>query len=53
MRNYFVVIYLVFNLLISNHVEAKLEEVTETNWERLLSTNEWIVKFHAPWCPVI
>lgn len=31
--------------------QSKLAEVTETNWERLLSADEWMVEFYAPWCP--
>lgn len=32
-------------------VSAKPTVVTEKNWERLLSTSEWMVEFYAPWCP--
>lgn len=30
---------------------AKPATVTEANWERLLSSDEWMVEFYAPWCP--
>lgn len=30
---------------------ANLVKVTESNWERHLSSNEWMIKFYAPWCP--
>lgn len=40
-----------FALFASIRVNAKLFEVTENNWERLLSKNEWMVEFYAPWCP--
>ena len=26
--------------------DAKLVEVTEANWERLLSTNEWMIELY-------
>lgn len=44
---------LVFVLLVSlvGLISTKPAEVTEKNWERLLSTNEWMVEFYAPWCP--
>lgn len=40
-----------FALLANAGVNAKLFEVTENNWERLLSKDEWLVEFYAPWCP--
>ncbi|RNA18761.1 thioredoxin-related transmembrane 1 isoform X2 [Brachionus plicatilis] len=30
---------------------AKLIEINEENWEHLLSKDEWMVEFFAPWCP--
>lgn len=37
--------------LVVTSTNGKLFEVTEANWERLLSTDEWMVEFYAPWCP--
>ena len=31
--------------------DAKLVKITENNWERHLSSGEWMIKFYAPWCP--
>jgi len=38
-------------LVIQFTEQSKLATVTEANWERLLSTDEWMVEFYAPWCP--
>ena len=44
--------YLIFiSILIIYSVNAELIQITEENWEKLLSSNEWMVEFYAPWCP--
>lgn len=37
--------------LLIGQQNANLVEITEENWEKLLSKDEWMVEFFAPWCP--
>jgi len=36
--------------LINGLTEAKLEQITEDNWQNVLQ-GEWMLEFFAPWCP--